>query len=129
MPAEASTAHLRVLIADDRRDASHVMRILLQRAGHEVTVVENLAGALESVSHSRFDVIISDIALDGMRDGCELARSVRGDTTVPLPLLIAVTGYSDDQTRRDALEAGFDHFLVKPPPIQDLLALLAKVNR
>ena len=128
MAGEPSANPLRILVADDRRDAGRIMKVLLERSGHEVVVVENLASALDSARQFRPHVIISDIALEALRDGCELARNVRDDPSLPRPRLIAVTGYDDEDTRRDALDSGFDHFLVKPPAIQELLDILAKVQ-
>jgi CheY-like chemotaxis protein len=127
MAGETSAHPLRILVADDRRDAGHIMKVLLERSGHEVVVVENLQSALDSARQFRPHAIISDIALESVRDGCELARSVTQDPT-PKPCLIALTGYDDEDTRRDAIEAGFDHFLVKPPAIQELLGILARVK-
>ena len=67
---------------------------------------------------------ILDIGLPDM-DGRELARRIRAGLKERTPLLIALTGYGSDADRQAALDAGFDHYLVKPASMQQLEALLA----
>jgi CheY-like chemotaxis protein len=60
-------------------------------------------------------------------DGNELARRLRADPRTRSMLLVAVTGYGQEQDRRAALEAGFDHHMVKPVDLDKLAAILAGV--
>jgi len=59
------------------------------------------------------DVMLIDIGLPGM-DGYEVARRIRRHPELGGVLLVALTGYGRDEDRRRAVEAGFDHHLVKP---------------
>jgi CheY-like chemotaxis protein len=70
-----------------------------------------------------------DIGLPGM-DGYEVARRLRGDADLStgIALLVAVTGYAEDDARRRSQEAGFDHHLVKPVDPDGVLALLASLE-
>jgi CheY-like chemotaxis protein len=58
-------------------------------------------------------------------DGNELARRLRADPRTRPALLVAITGYGQEQDRRAALEAGFDHHMVKPVDLDKLAAILA----
>jgi CheY-like chemotaxis protein len=66
--------------------------------------------------------VLLDIGLPGM-DGFEVAKRLRGDVC-PKALLIAISGYGDEESRRHTREAGFDHHLVKPVDFDALLSLL-----
>ena len=68
-----------------------------------------------------------DIGLPEM-DGNELARRLRLEPCTRPALLVAITGYGQEQERRTALEAGFDHHMVKPVDLDRLAAILASVQ-
>ena len=97
---------------------------MLRLLGHEVQFVLDGPQALTLVESFRPEVIISDLGLPGM-DGYELARELRQRLGRTAVLLIALSGYGRDEDRARALDAGFDHHLVKPPDIDHLLRLLA----
>jgi CheY-like chemotaxis protein len=61
-------------------------------------------------------------------DGNELARRLRADARTRGMLLVAVTGYGQEQDRRLALEAGFDHHMVKPVELDKLAAILSSLG-
>jgi len=118
---------LRVLIVDDNRDAATTLAMCLEAAGHE-TVVEHHSGqAFERVTRDCPDICLLDIGLPEI-DGNELARRIRRHCqTTDQPTLIAITGYGDEGNRSTSVDAGFDHYLVKPVPTQALLELLASL--
>jgi len=62
------------------------------------------------------------------RDGCELARRLRRQPGMERALLVAVTGYGQEHDRKKALEAGFDHYLVKPVDVARLLGILGSAH-
>ena len=78
--------------------------------------------ALESASAQRPEVILLDIGLPGM-DGFEVAAKLRREEYGREAILIAISGYGEDQVRERVREAGFDHHLVKPIEIDALLPL------
>jgi PAS domain S-box-containing protein len=112
----------RVLVVDDNLDAAQSLATLLKLWGHEVTVAHDGAAALEAVRARASDVILLDIGLPGM-SGLEVARQVRGNPE--RPLLVALTGYGQEQDRRRSIAAGFDCHLVKPVDLRELRRLIA----
>ena len=127
MPMTAEkTRPLRVLIVDDNVDTARTLGRLLSLAGHQVVMAHEGIQALEQARIQMPEAVILDIGLPGM-DGHEVARQLRRDPAFTKILLIAVTGYGQDEDRRQALEAGFNHHLTKPVEVEDLKRLLASV--
>ena len=120
-------ASLRVLVVDDRRDATHMLRMLLNRAGHEVRTASDCPSALAAALDFRPEVALLDINLPGM-SGLELAKQIRQQSTLKDIVLVAMTGYGDDADRQRSIDAGFDHHLVKPADIRIVLEILATVS-
>jgi PAS domain S-box-containing protein len=118
---------LRLLVVDDNVDAAATMGMLLEAYGHEVAVEHDSRHALARAPALRPDAALLDIGLPDM-DGNELARRLREDAATAGTVLIAVTGYGQEQDRRNALEAGFDHHLVKPVDLDRLTKLLAQIR-
>lgn len=117
-PAATERRRLRVLIADDNRDASDTLAALLQAEGHTVFMAYdgNEAVAVWHAEHP--DVCLLDIGMPG-RTGHQVAREVRRSPGGDATLLVAVTGWSQLHDRELALEAGFDLHLTKPiSPLQ-----------
>ena len=121
-------AGLRILVVDDNVDAADLLAALLELAGHTLSVVHTGPDALAAVTKQRFDVVLLDIGLPGL-DGYEVARRLRATTTVPQPMLVALTGWGSADDREKARRAGFDHHLVKPVDQPMLTAILATARR
>jgi PAS domain S-box-containing protein len=118
---------LRVLVVDDNVDAAATLGMLLEACGYLVDVEHDSHRALERARQRRPDVALLDIGLPDM-DGNELARRLRADAQTGAVVLVAVTGYGQEQDRRAAFEAGFDHHLVKPVDMDELATLLAGIE-
>lgn len=118
---------MKILIADDNVDAADTLGMLLELLGHEMHVVHDGTAAVQAAFAIRPRVVICDIGMPGL-DGYQVARSIRAAATETQPLMIACTGYGNEADRRAALEAGFDHHLVKPVPVAELLAALAQAD-
>jgi CheY-like chemotaxis protein len=118
---------LRLLVVDDNVDAAATLGMLLEACGYLVEVEHDSHRALERARQQRPDVALLDIGLPDM-DGNELARRLRADAQTGAIVLVAVTGYGQEQDRRAAFEAGFDHHLVKPVDMDELAALLAGIE-
>ncbi|HEU5137541.1 MAG TPA: PAS domain S-box protein [Steroidobacteraceae bacterium] len=114
----------RVLIADDNRDAAESLAMLLEMHGHTITVVSDGRQALAAIESSPPEVALLDIGMPHI-DGYEVARRVRGDTRTREVLLIAVTGWGQEQDKARAMAAGFDLHFTKPIEPQQLIELLA----
>ncbi len=115
----------RVLLVDDNEDAAQMLAMFLEMAGHEVTVEHGPHDALTRAQATPVDACILDIGLPDM-DGYELAQRLRQLPGTAGAMLVALTGYGREEDRMKALDAGFDHHLVKPVSTDALLALLAR---
>ncbi len=118
---------LRILVVEDNADAAESLAMVLGVWGHHVEVALDAMAALDYGDRFTPDVIISDVGLPGM-NGYELARRLREHRTFGRAVLIALSGYARDEDRRQALAAGFDHHLVKPPDLDALAELLGRVR-
>jgi PAS domain S-box-containing protein len=115
---------LRLMVVDDNRDAARSLAMLLEASGHQVSIEYEPQGALRRAREEAPDACLLDIGLPGM-DGNELARRLRALPQTSRSLLVAITGYGQDYDRTTSMEAGFDHYFVKPADIGKLAAVLA----
>jgi PAS domain S-box-containing protein len=122
-PVALATTTRRVLVVDDNADAAEMLCMALQHFGHEVLIASDGEQALRLVDDFHPDVAVLDIGLPGM-DGYELARRLRA-RGLDHCLLVAVTGYGQDDDRTRTHEAGFDLHLVKPVDLMRLASLIA----
>lgn len=113
----------RVLIVDDNVDSARGLEHLLSILGYEVRTARDGKSALEVAQAHRPDVVLLDIGLPGM-DGYEVASRIRRNDRLRNALLIAITGYGQEEDRRRSFQAGFDHHFIKPIDFDALLALL-----
>lgn len=114
---------LRVLIVDDDRDASEMLAALVDLWGHDAQCAYGGRAALALAMAATPDVVLLDLGMPEM-DGCELARNLRRGAGMKGQLLIAVTGFTSEQLRKQCHEAGIDLFLVKPVEAQVMETLL-----
>jgi PAS domain S-box-containing protein len=114
-----------VLLADDNRDAVHVLAELLRMDGYLVDTAHDGREAAELALRLRPDVLVLDIGMPGL-NGYEVARLVRAQPWGDRPLLIAATGWGQDDDRQKALAAGFNRHLTKPFDPQQLSAWIAE---
>ena len=122
----AGMAHKRVLVVDDNRDAADSLGLLLQALGAEVRVVHDGAQALAAVAEFEPALVLLDIGMPRM-DGYEVARRIRSGHSRP-PVLVALTGWGQEEDRRRARAAGFDHHLTKPADLDALRQVLDPVR-
>ncbi len=115
----------RVLVVDDNVPAAESLVMLLRLWGHEATVAHDGPAALRAVEAEPPDFALLDIGLPGM-DGYALARSLRSKCGPGRPVLVALTGWGQEEDRRRSEEAGFDHHLLKPVDLSILQKLLAQ---
>ncbi len=118
---------LRVLVADDNRDAADSLALSLQQFGASVKVVYGGEKAANALLEGRSDVALLDIGMPGM-DGYEVAQRVREARLHPGPVLIALTGWGQAGDRERSHAAGFEHHLVKPVALETLRDLLVQVR-
>jgi len=114
-PAEAAPHSIprRVLIADDNRDAADSMAMLLRLMGNEVRTVHDGIAAVEEAAAFRPSVILLDIGMPRL-NGYDAARLIRQQRWSAGTLLVALTGWGQEEDKRRAADAGFDRHFTKP---------------
>jgi signal transduction histidine kinase len=113
-----------VLIVDDNIDAAETLRLLmLALGGNDVRTASNGIEALEIGNQLRPEIVLLDLSMPGM-DGYELAQKIRGEEWGRRALLVALTGWGQEQHRRRSKDAGFDRHLTKPANAESLRAVL-----
>jgi two-component system CheB/CheR fusion protein len=103
----------RVLIADDNRDGAESLGMLMESSGHMVYLAHTGVEALHVAATYRPHVAILDIGMPGM-DGYQVAQKIRDQAWGMHMTLIALTGWGQEDDKRRAQRAGFDHHLTKP---------------
>ncbi len=124
--ADADAA-LRVMVVDDNVDAAQMLAALLEVQGHAVSVEYDGCGALARARSEHPDVLLLDIGLPDI-DGYELARRLRAQPENARAMLVALTGYGQQQDREEAKQAGFDRYLVKPADMNEVNRVLAEAG-
>jgi len=121
VPANAQ----RILLVDDNTDAAQSLAMLLEGYGHEVTVESNGLKGLEAALSFLPQIIILDIGLPDF-NGYELAKRLRAEVETKHTVLVALTGYGQEEDKALAKAAGFDCHLVKPVDFQKLKKVIEK---
>jgi signal transduction histidine kinase/ActR/RegA family two-component response regulator len=131
-PAKARStprfAHHRIMVVDDNQDAADSLGMLLNFLGAEVSVAHSGAAALQSLDDCHPAIMLLDIGMPEM-DGYELARRVREHPDFQDVVLIALTGWGQEEDRRRTEAAGFDYHLIKPADINTLQSLLQSLEK
>jgi DNA-binding response OmpR family regulator len=115
-----ASASYRILIVEDQREISRLLRSALETLEHDIRVAEIPSGeeAILDSSRNRVDLLVSDYRLPGMT-GIELMGKVRHYH--PEMKVILITGQTDPMIRKEVAEAGADAFFIKPVPMADFL--------
>ncbi|MYM25736.1 response regulator [Duganella sp. FT135W] len=127
--ASADGRKMRVLVVDDNADAADSLTALLDLDGFDAHAVYDGVSAVATVAQQVPDMIIMDLGMPGM-DGYETARAIRRIAGAEHILLLALTGWGQVDARKRTVEAGFDHHLVKPVELAQIVRLAgARQNR
>jgi CheY-like chemotaxis protein len=114
-----------VLIVEDDPNVAEVFRLMLERAGYKVTIVNSVVNALSVVLQKMPDAIVLDLMLPDF-NGLDFLRYVRkNNPTTHVPVIVVSASSSSFQTAQ-AIEAGADAFLAKPVSVEDLIATVTK---
>jgi two-component system response regulator HydG len=113
-----------ILIVDDEQDHAQVMCEALQRIGHRCEVTYNLAEASARLAKKKFDIVVTDLMMEGRREGIDVLQLARKQT--PPPPVILVTAHGAVKTYKEAMNLGAFDFIEKP---LDLENFRAQVNR
>jgi CheY-like chemotaxis protein len=114
----------RILVVDDNRDSADSMAMVLQFLGHEAHAVYDGEEAVLAAHTLAPDVVLLDIGLPKL-DGYGAARRIREQAPDHTPVLVALTGWGQDEDRQRARDAGFDHHLTKPVTPEVIEKLIA----
>lgn len=125
---DASPISRRVLIADDNHDGAETLGTVLQVLGHEVYLAHTGEGAVEAAARVRPEIGILDIGMPDL-SGYEVAKRIRREAWGTHMTLIAVTGWGQENDKRMAYAAGFDHHFTKPVDPEQLVQLFERGGR
>jgi CheY-like chemotaxis protein/two-component sensor histidine kinase len=118
------TGVCRVLVVDDNDDSAQTMAMMLELGGIKAKIAHDGAAALRVADEFRPHVVLLDIGLPEM-DGFEVARRMRQTPELSSAILVAMTGYGQEEDRRRTADAGFAHHLVKPVDPEALKRVIA----
>jgi len=122
---------LRILVVDDNRDGADSLSMMLKLMGNETRTAYDGEAAVAAAGEFRPDVILLDIGLPKM-SGYDVCRRIRQEPWGGQAVIVAQTGWGQEEDRQKAQDAGFDHHFVKPVDMAALMMLLAglqPVNR
>jgi CheY-like chemotaxis protein len=126
--ASQSSIPRRVLIVDDNRDSADSLAMLFEITGNKAFLAYDGVEALEAIEKHRPEVVLLDIGLPKL-DGHEVCRRIREKAWGRDIVIIALTGWGQEDDRRKSEQAGFNGHLVKPVDYDRLLSLLAELTK
>jgi CheY-like chemotaxis protein/two-component sensor histidine kinase len=121
--ARGATTGRRVLVVEDDRESARSLSELLEMTGHEPHTVHDGAAAIARAEALRPDIVLLDIGLPKM-NGYEVCQAIRRRPWGARTIVVALTGWGQDEDRRRTRDAGFDGHLVKPVEFDDLARFL-----
>jgi CheY-like chemotaxis protein len=107
------TTRGRILVVDDNRDGAESLALLLGRTGADTRIAYDGNEAIDAAASFRPDVILLDLGLPKL-NGYEACRAIRAEAWGRDIVIVALTGWGQEEDRRRSAEAGFDGHLVKP---------------
>ncbi|MCX4240300.1 hybrid sensor histidine kinase/response regulator [Paraliomyxa miuraensis] len=124
-PAAAPAGGCRILVVDDNIDAADTLALLLARRGHDTRIAYDGTSALREAAAFRPEVILLDLGLPDM-DGTDVCQAIRGDAWGRDIVVVALTGWGQEQDKHRTAAAGFDAHLTKPADLGELSRLLVR---
>jgi len=113
-----------ILIIDDEQEHAQVMCEALQRQGHKCDTVYGLADARQKLDRRKYDIVVTDLMMEGRKDGLDVLAAARKQS--PAPPVILVTAHGAIRTYKEAMQLGAFDFIEKPLDLEDFRA---QVNR
>jgi len=121
------THAVRVLLIDDDQDCANSTAIILRHFGAEARTLSDPRLACDEALAFGPDLIMLDLGMPFL-DGCAVARQLRATEQLNATRLVVVSGDADPSHQALCAAAGFDDYLVKPVPLEQLVRLLAKAG-
>ena len=125
-PMEPSKTPRRILIVDDDSDGLSSLVMLLTMVGHDICAAQDGLEAVDAAANFEPHIVLLDLDLPKL-NGYDVCRRIRQAPWGRDMVVVAVTGWSDEEHRMEALEAGFDMHLVKPVSAETFMTVLAAV--
>lgn len=122
--ADTAISKSNILVVDDEQEHAQVMCEALTRLGHKCDVTYSLAEAQAKLNRKTYDVIVTDLMMEGRKDGLEVLR--RAKTLTPPPPVLLVTAINDVPTSKQAMHEGAYDYITKPLDLEDFRT---QVNR
>lgn len=126
-PANLLAKRLRILVVDDNADITTSLSMLLELKGHEVQTAGDGIEAIVAAGSFKPQVILMDIGMPRL-NGYDAASKIRSHTWGVDIILIALTGWGQEQDRSQAQKSGFDHHITKPIQLEALKQLLCNIS-
>jgi DNA-binding response OmpR family regulator len=127
LPNRKPARALRIIVADDNRDAAVSLAAVLRDEGHNVLEVYRGDAVPGMTASYHPDVLVLDIGMPGLT-GFEIAHALRTNLRHACPLLIAVTAWHQPAARELGRLSGFSHYLTKPYSTAELLEILSSLS-
>ncbi len=113
-----------ILVVDDERSMREFLAICLRRAGHEVTLADSAAAAMEALATAPIDIVVTDLRMPGELDGLGLLRAIRAAGLGPEVIL--VTAFATADTALAAMKDGAYDYLTKPFKVDEINAVIGR---
>ena len=126
-PAVTDSSARRVLVVDDSVDAADSVAMLLEFEGHEIHKAHDGADAVRTAERVRPDIVLMDIGLP-ILNGYDACRRIRNHAWGAAIIMVAITGWGQDEDREQSTAAGFDLHLVKPVDHAELLRVVGSAR-
>jgi CheY-like chemotaxis protein/anti-sigma regulatory factor (Ser/Thr protein kinase) len=123
----AATSKRRILIVDDNQDSAMSLGMMLDLMGNDTCTAHDGLAAVEAAAEFRPDLILLDIGLPKL-NGYDACCRIREQPWSKGMVIVALTGWGQEEDRRRSAAAGFDHHMVKPVEVGALEKLLATPN-
>ena len=117
---------MRILVAEDEQQVSHVLSSAMTASGYQVDIANNGQEAVEQAKENAYDVIILDIMMP-VKSGLEALKEIRATGNRTYIMMLTAMGEEDDKVT--GLDAGADDYLTKPFSLKELLARLRSRQR
>ena len=130
-PGEEATAHVhrrfsKVLLVDDSKFLADILAMFFQLDGFSARATYGGQAAIDAFEDEVPDIAFIDIDMPGM-NGLEVARHVRASKRARGTLLVALSGWEEEPQRREAFDAGYDHFLAKPVDVNSIREFMSQL--
>jgi CheY-like chemotaxis protein len=119
---------LRILVADDGKNAADILAMFFEMEGHEVSVAYDGCSAVKTAESFRPHLIVMDIGMPGI-DGLEASRRIRRAPWGEDIVIVALSGLDQEEDRRSCAEAGIDRHMAKPVLPDELRAVIRDLQQ